>query len=263
MADTPAPEYLRFVAEERREKRLEPAGPSMAAGVVSQPIFVNGELATTLLRVAAKRAAGFFQPTKRTEVVWVRGDSELAINLVAITVKVTDGLIVVTIPVRCDQTGAVSIQVFFAVGSPNQPAGLYASTLRKPSGPPLIVGVWSEALVAFAWQCVLGMVSGIAAATGKDARGNVLVPVEMIASDKGLQIVPMARHRFAGSSGLKATTTTKPVVTNPTTPVVTNPTPPVVTNPTIPVVTIPTAVITSPTGPIITKPKTPRSRRRK
>ena len=215
MADTPAPEYLRFVADERRAKRLSAAQPSMAAGAVSESITVSGETATTLIRVAAKRAAGLIRPTKRTEVVWVHGDSELAINLVAIKVKVSDGLIVVTIPFRCDQTGDGSVDVFFVVGSPNQPAGLYASTLRRPSGPPLIVSIWGDALVAFAWQCVLGMVSGVAGATGKDARGNVLVPVEMAVSERGITIVPMARHRFFGSSGLKATTT----VTRPITPI--------------------------------------------
>lgn len=216
MADTPAPEFLRFVADERRANRLPAAAPAMAAGAVSQPIFVSGEQATALLRVAAKRAAGLIRPTKRTEAVWVRGDSEIAVNLVAIMVKIAAGVIVVTIPVRCDQVGNASVDVFFAVGSPDQPAGLYASTLRRPSGPPLIVGVWGEALVAFAWQCVLGMVSGLAGATGKDARGNVLVPVEMAASDKGLQIVPMARYRFAGSSGLKAAAPTRTPITRPT-----------------------------------------------
>lgn len=217
MPDVIAPEFARFVANERRAKRLPAPSPSMAAGSISEPVFVSGERAIELLRVAAKRAAGFFRPTKRTEVVWVRGDSELAITFVAISVKIAPGLIVVTIPIRCDQTGAVSVDVFFAVGSPVQPAGLYASTLRRPSGPPLIVSIWGEALVAFAWQCLLGLVTGIAGATGKDARGNVLVPVEMAASESGLQIVPMARHRFFGSSGLKATTTTITTTTTGTT----------------------------------------------
>jgi hypothetical protein len=45
-------------------------------------------------------------------------------------------------------------------------------------------------------------VAGIAGAVGKDARGNLLVPVELTASERGIQIVPMARHRFAGVSGL-------------------------------------------------------------
>ena len=79
----------------------------------------------------------------------------------------------------------------------------------RPSGPELVVDLWGDALVAFAWQCVLGVVTGVAAATGKDARGNLLVPVELIASARGVGIVPMARHRFSGSSGLKPAVVTR------------------------------------------------------
>jgi hypothetical protein len=202
MTDVIAPEFTRFVTAERRAKRLPPAPGPMATGEISHPVFVEDKQASELLRVAARRATGLFHPTKRTEVVWVEGDSELAINLVELHVKLADGLIRVMIPVRCDQTGNGLVEVVFAVGSLKQPAGLYASTFRRPNGPELIVSVWGDALVAFAWQCVLGMVSGIAGATGKDSRGNVLVPVELAASERALQIVPMARHRFAGSSGL-------------------------------------------------------------
>jgi hypothetical protein len=209
MADTVAPEFLRFVASERRANRL-PARPGpMAAGDVSHPVIVESGQASELLRIAARRAVGLLRPTKRTEVVWVDGDSELAVSLTDLHVKIDTGLILVAIPVRCDQTGSALVEVFFAVGSPDDPAGLYASTFRRPNGPPLIVGAWGQALVAFAWQCVLGMVSGIAGATGKDDRGNVLVPAELVASQRGIQIVPMARHRFAGSSGLRTPTKTR------------------------------------------------------
>ena len=205
MADTVAPEFVRFVTDERRAKRLPPAPTAMAAGDAAKPVVIGGDRAVELLRVAARRAAGLFRPTKRTEVVWVDGDSELAVSLAAIDVKVADGLVRVLIPVRCDQTGDASVEVAFAVGAPNAPAGLYASTLRRPSGPPLIVATWGEALVAFAWQCVLGLVTGVAGATGKDARGNVLVPAELVASGRGLEVVPMARHRFSGATGLATT----------------------------------------------------------
>jgi hypothetical protein len=208
MSDAVAPEYARFIQEERRASRIPDVRAAMAEGAVSQPVFVENRQVTEFVRVAARRAAGLFRPTTRTEVVWVDGESELAVNLVELDVELRDGLIQVLIPVRCDQTGKAIIEVVFAVGTPNEPAGLYASTLRRPNGPPLIVGTWGDALVAFAWQCVLGMVTGIAGATGSDARGNILVPVEMVATQRGLQIVPMARHRFAGSSGLKS-----PVVT--------------------------------------------------
>jgi hypothetical protein len=208
MPEIVAPEYVRFVSAERRAGRLAAATKPMAAGEAAKPVFVEAGKVSELLRVAAKRASGMFRPSKRTEVVWVDGDRELAVNLVDLQVKLADGLMHVMIPVRCDQTGGVVIDVMFAVGTDKQPAGLFASTYRRPIGPALIVNAWGEALVAFAWQCVLGLVTGIAGAVGKDARGNVLVPVELTASAKGVGIVPMARHRFAGSAGLQSPTTT-------------------------------------------------------
>ncbi len=206
MATGIAPEFTRFVEAERRANRLPAASRPMAEGDVFEPVVVANKQATEFLRVAARRASGLFRPGKRTEVVWVDGDSELAVRLEELQVKLADGFIHVAIPVRCDQTGDAWIEVVFAVGSADQPSGLYASTYRRPNGPPAIVGTWGEALVAFAWQCVLGMVSGIAGAMGKDTRGNVLVPIELAASQRGLQIVPMARFRFAGSTGLRSKT---------------------------------------------------------
>ena len=204
MADTVAPEFARFIADERRAKRLaQLPGRGLDEGQVFEPVFVPGERAVDLLRVAARRSSGFFRPTQRTEVVWVDGDKELAVGIAGVDIKVTDGLVGIFIPVRCDQTGPALMQVAFAVGSQAKPGGVFAAAHRRPYGPELIVTVWGDALVAFAWQCLLGLVSQIAGATGKDARGNILVPVEFMVDAKGLQVVPMARHRFSGSSGLK------------------------------------------------------------
>lgn len=216
MADTVAPEYLRFVADARRAQRLAAAPRPMAEGEVSHGIVLDPKQATELLRVAARRAVGWFRPTRRTEVVWVEGESELAVDLGGLAVRLGTGLILVALPVRCDQTGIATVEIAFACGSPDAPAGLYAAVQRRPRGPDLIVATWGDALVAFAWQCLLGMVSGIAGATGKDQRGNVLVPVEMVATSRALEIVPMARHRFAGSSGLKPRSATTRVTTAPT-----------------------------------------------
>ena len=206
MTDDISPEFVRFVNEERQASKLPGSPDQLKEGELSYPIFIDNEHASEFLRVAARRAAGLFRPSKHTEVIWVQGDRELAVSLAGLKVKLSDGLIYVIIPVRCDQTGNAKVEVAFAVGTDNEPTGLYASTFRRPNGPPLIVDAWGENLVAFAWQCILGMVSGIAGATGKDGRGNVLIPVELTASSKGIQILPMARYRFAGSSGLGAKT---------------------------------------------------------
>ena len=204
MADTVAPEYARFIAAQRRAAVLPPASEAMGEGEVGRAIFVDAAQATELLRVAARRAAGLFRPSKRAEVVWVQGENELAIDLQKIALRLGAGQIRLLIPVRCDQSGAAITEVLFAVGSPAEPAGLYAAAPRKPSGPDVVVAAWGDALVAFAWQCLLGLVAGISGASGKDGRGNLLVPVELVATAKGLTILPMARHRFFGSSGLKS-----------------------------------------------------------
>jgi hypothetical protein len=206
MAETVAPEFARFVEAERRAKRLPMATRPIAEGQVFEPVLIQADKCVELLRVASRRAAGLFRPTKRTDVVWVEGSNELAVGMSGVDVKLADGLIRVLIPVRCDQTGPVTVEVLFATGSPAEPAGLYASTSRRPNGPELVVTTWGDALVAFAWQCVLGLVTGIAAATGKDSRGNLLVPVELSVSARGIAILPMARHRFAGSTSLKSPT---------------------------------------------------------
>lgn len=202
MADTVAPEFARFVAEERGARRLASLPPPTTEGQVFPSVLVDTERATELVRVAARRAAGLFRPSKHAEVVWVAGGSELAVGFAATSVKLATGVIQLIFPVRCDQTGQGAVSVLFAVGSPSAPAGLYAASSRRPDGPAAVVDAWGDALVAFGWQCLLDLVTGIAAATGKDQRGNLLVPVELSVTSQGITIVPMARHRFAGSSPL-------------------------------------------------------------
>ena len=174
----------------------------MREGEVFGTVFVEAGKLAEFARVAARRGAGLFRPSARSEIVWVEGASELAIDIVKLDVRVAMGR-----DSRDDsgavgdQTGSVLIEVLFAVGPPTSPRA-YAAASKKPSGPELIVDAWGEALVAFAWQCVLGVVTGIAAATGKDARGNLLVPVELIADGRGGRSY-RCRHRFSGSSPLK------------------------------------------------------------
>jgi hypothetical protein len=203
VSEVVATEFTRFVQAERDAGRHAAASAlAMAPGEVTEPIFVEAGKVSELLRVAARRASGMFQPNDHNEVVWVDGANELAVNLIDLHATMDDGMVIIHLPVRCDQVQSDVVDVPFAVGSPDRPAGLFASTYRRPNGAELVVTVWGQALVAFAWQCLLGLTTGIAGATGKDDRGNVLVPVEVTVNKSGMQIFPMARHRFSGSSGL-------------------------------------------------------------
>jgi hypothetical protein len=170
-------------------------------GELSRPILLSIKVLPALLRTAARRAARLPQD-RQGEVIWVQGDRELAVNVDALSARLADGLIRVLIPVRSDQTGRGTIDVAFAVGTSKEPSGLYASAYRRPNGPPLLVEAWGESLVAFAWQCLLGLITSAAGASGKDARGDSLVPVELTASADGITILPMARYRFTRSSSV-------------------------------------------------------------
>jgi hypothetical protein len=202
VADVVPPEFDRFLRAQERAGRSPRAAAPLAAGDVAQSVFLRPEQAGELMSAAARLAVGLFRPTRRAEAVWVRGESQLAVGLTGIRVTTAEGLVGVVLPVRCDQTGRADVTVTFAVGSDAQPAGLFAAAHRRPAGPEVVVAAWGENLVAFAWQCLLGLVSGISGAVGKDGRGNLLVPAEVVANADGLRIVPMARHRFAGSTGL-------------------------------------------------------------
>jgi hypothetical protein len=200
VSESVAPEFVRYVARRRAEGVLAPERPR-DTGQFGDDIRLDPRSAVELMRVAALRSAGIFRPTKRTTIAWVDGSNELAVVVAELDLVLGDGQVVVVVPVRCDQVRG-EVRVTFAVGSPDRPRGLYAATERLPRGPQLVVDTWGEALVAFAWQCLLALVSGMAAATGKDTRGNYLVPVEIAANSDGLVVVPMGRHRFSGSTGL-------------------------------------------------------------
>lgn len=128
--------------------------------------------------------------------VWVRDDGELLVHTGSVRVRLDDGLLVVTIPVSCDQTGDVSIQVPFAVGGEEQPAGMVVATEERPRGPEEIVDLWGEALTAFAWRTLLAVTTRSASDSGEDEDRAGLIPAALTASGDGLRLATMARHAF-------------------------------------------------------------------
>lgn len=180
-----------------------PAAP-LPAGSVATAIDVNADQALTLFSAAASSAAGidpFSTAAAPPSVKWQEGDRELLVFPDKVTAKFANGVIAVSIPVSCDQTGDVIVYVSFVVGNPQQPAGLIATTSARPTGPAVIVDAWSGPLVAFAWHVVLEVVTNIAGAAGRDVDGSRLVPIALSASAAGLSIVPMARHPFDRARG--------------------------------------------------------------
>jgi hypothetical protein len=167
---------------------LIPPDP-LPAGAVGPEIPLNRDAVQRLAVVAATGGGA-------ATVLWSEADNELLVHVGKITIALDHGLVLVGIPVRCDEVGDATIRVAFAVGDEKRPAGLVCATEERPRGPAAIVDLWGEALVAFAWHVLLTMGGAVAGQSGTDADGAELVPAALTASPDGLRILAIARHAF-------------------------------------------------------------------
>lgn len=165
---------------------VEPLPP----GTVGPELPLNRQIFSRLITAAATRG-------NTGAVVWEAAGSEIQVITGKVTVDLNDGLIFVNIPVICDQIpGGATIQVPFAVGSATAPAGLLVATEERPRGPDAIIAVWSEALVAFAWELLMTVATQAAAAVGTDTDRAALIPVAITANSDAVILLTMARHAF-------------------------------------------------------------------
>lgn len=170
-------------------------------GTIGRPIPIAVKQLGPLISGAARRASGVPPSARKTEVVWAEGSDELVVDPGTVTIDTADGVVVVHVPVECDETGPATISVTFAIGAPDRPAGMLAAAQRVPEGPLTVVSRWGDALTALAWSAVLEMANSLAGGTGTDRAGDGLIAGEMIATDAGIVIVPLARHRFGDDAG--------------------------------------------------------------
>lgn len=156
---------------------------------------VGPELPFDAAAVQRLFTAGATERNQGTQL-WTKDDSELLVHTGKVTVSIDEGLIVLTIPVSCDQARDASVQVPFAVGSQDRPTGLIVATEERPRGPSQVVDVWAESLTAFAWRTLMAIVTRVAAHSGIDQDRAALIPVSLTASRDGLRVLTMARHAF-------------------------------------------------------------------
>ena len=186
----------------------------LTAGTPSPPVPVDGREYGVLVQVAARQGMAMAAlgrlPADDAElpgvVVWENGGAALAVGLDELAVEVTDGEILVTVPVFCDQLPdrRAEVRILFAVGSPERPAGLLAATPAEPRGPRAVVAAWGEQLTALAWQALLDTASGVAGSAGTDTDGTPLVATAFAAGAGSIEVQPQARHPFDRLPGPRA-----------------------------------------------------------
>jgi len=143
---------------------------------------------------AVAGTAGSADP--RADVVWVDGDNELLVRPAKTRVVLKTGFVLVGITVYTEQTKDVEIVVPFAVGAPDDPLGLTVATESIARGPAPIVETWSGPLIAAAWDALLRVGADVAATAGVDEDNHPLLPIALVADEKGLAVTPQARHTF-------------------------------------------------------------------
>lgn len=181
------------LAEELRERcpgaapvRLPPAG-------TAPPVTVAARHAAALYTTAFSAAVQVPPAaTAGSAVVWAEGEHELLVHPERVRVLFRDGFVLVGVTVYTEQTGTVEVSVPFAVGSASTPAGLMIATEPVPRGPALVVERWGDQLIAAAWQALVHLAGGIAAAAGADTGGASLIPAALTATAAGLTVLPQA-----------------------------------------------------------------------
>ncbi|MGL6109592.1 MAG: hypothetical protein ACRC2B_05770 [Rubrivivax sp.] len=173
--------------------RIEP----LLAGMAGEAVPLTLNRVQSLLQRAAADAAGLVDArAAEAGVLWQSAAGELLVRPAQLRLQMRDGLLGISLPIFCDQTGAAEVHITFAVGSPQRAAGLLATTEERPRGPAAVVDGWGDALVGLAWQAVLTLLEGLAAESGRDPDGTPLLPVALTVGANGLVVQVAARHAF-------------------------------------------------------------------
>jgi len=194
----------RQLVEELREKcpdALACAPVKLPPGATAPPVVIDPKRSAALFTIAftaaARAPAG--AAGQAAAVVWADGEHELLVYPGRTRVLFQDGFVLVGVAVFTEQSGAVEISVPFAVGRASAPTGLMIATEPVPRGPALLVERWGDQLIAAAWQALLYVASGAAAAAGTDSTGQPLIPAAVAAGDTGLTVLPQATPAIAGA----------------------------------------------------------------
>ncbi|AXX98594.1 hypothetical protein [Profundibacter amoris] len=141
------------------------------------------------------RLAAIQQTENQERVIWDDGLNQLMVHVGRIRAVVNEGRIRVDIPVTADGLRE-TMQVPFAVGSPNRPSGMVMATSDRPVGNETVARIWGTALIALAHNALLSAIENLAGASGWDVRKQPLVPRAIIARNRSLTIESSAGFVF-------------------------------------------------------------------
>jgi hypothetical protein len=171
-------------AASRREKAREPK-----PGELRSLANLNRSDIQRLFRSALIRVCNAGERSTPRGILWRDGSDELVVYASRAVITTSQQLIVVSIPVYSDQSGAAQAVIPFVTNPPESPWGLAAGCEAKPRGPAPVIDVFGDALVAAAWAALVEAAAAWAGAAGEAAGDGRLIPAGLSASKKGLLII--------------------------------------------------------------------------
>ena len=91
------------------------------------------------------------------KVIWVDRGDEVLVHLDSIQTRILERTLLVSVDLETDQTGRTPLVVAFALGNPNDPAGLVSATDELPRGNGLLASRWGRVVQEAIWASMLGL----------------------------------------------------------------------------------------------------------
>jgi len=123
------------------------------------------------------------RPEPASAVVWLDGAAELLIRADAVRLACLDSLLLVGVPVFCEELGDAEVVVPFALAQPTAAGLLRAATETLPRGPAQIVERWGEEITGAAWEALVALADAVAVAVDAGDRR----PATVVAAPKRLR----------------------------------------------------------------------------
>lgn len=90
----------------------------------------------------------------RGAIVWEEDGDAVLVHVDALTVELSKGIIVVSVPLETDQTGRDVVACSFAIGEAGPAGDMVAVTTDRPRGHAVLVARWGEALQNVIWSAL-------------------------------------------------------------------------------------------------------------
>jgi hypothetical protein len=98
-------------------------------------------------------------PGPPAQVIWVDAGSDILAHLDSVKVKLTNGSLLVSVDLECDQVGRSALIAAFGLAQAGDPAGLLCVTDALPHGNALLAARWGAVLQSAIWAALLGLLN--------------------------------------------------------------------------------------------------------